>query len=224
MLASLPPDDEAALRFEGRLAALGQLAPATARPALERLERYEHRLVGETAGERLVLACLAFRAANRGDTAVTTADFARRALADGRLLHDDGLAGPNFLMAVGGLLHSDRLDEADHHLDLALEAARAEGSEEAFAAASALRCEALLRRGQLAQAEAEALGVLAAIGPACGGATDAAGVRAQRDARACPLRRVGGLPRRAPHRRRPLGHGERGIAAAPPRPDAARRR
>ena len=165
VLASLPANDEAALRFEGQLGALGQLAPASARPALERLKRYEHRLVGETAGERLVLACLAFRAANRGDTAVTTADFARRALADGRLLHDDGLAGPNFLMAVGGLLHSDHLDEADHHLDLALEAARSHGSEEAFAAASALRCEALLRRGQLAQSEAEALGVLAAIDP-----------------------------------------------------------
>ena len=165
VLASLPPHDEAALRFEGRLGALGQLSPATARPALERLERYEHRLVGETAGERLVLACLAFRAAHRGDSAVTTADFARRALADGRLLHDDRLGGPNFFMAAGALLYSDRLDETEHHLDLALAAARAQGSETAFAAASGLRCQALLRRGRLAQAEAEALGVLEAVSP-----------------------------------------------------------
>jgi DNA-binding CsgD family transcriptional regulator len=166
VLASMAPYDEAALRFEGRLAALAQRSAATARPALERLERlerYEHRLVGETAGERLVLACLSFRAANRGDTATTTADFARRALADGRLLHDDELGGPNFLMAVGGLLYTDRLDEADHHLGLALEAARSQGSETAFAAASGLRCQALLRRGRLVRAEAEALAALAAV-------------------------------------------------------------
>lgn len=163
VLTSLPPYDEDGLRFEGRLAALGQRSPATARPVLEGLERYEHRLVGETAGERLILACLAFHAAARGDTAMTTADFARRALADGRLLHDDELGGPNFLMAVGGLLYTDRLDEADHHLELALEAARSQGSEAAFAAASGLRCQALLRRGRLARAEGEALGVLAAV-------------------------------------------------------------
>ena len=166
VLASMPPYDEQALRFEGRLAALAQRSAAIARPALERLEaleRHEHRLVGETAGERLVLACLSSRAANRGDTAMATADFARRALADGRLLHDDDLGGPNFLMAVGGLLYTDRLDEADHHLGLALEAARSQGSETAFAAASGLRCQALLRRGRLVQAEAEALAALAAV-------------------------------------------------------------
>ena len=163
VLASMPPDDEEAMRFEGRLAALGQFSPPTARPLLERLERYEHRLVGETAGERLILACLAFRAARRGATAATTADFARRALADGRLLHDDDLGGPNFLMAVGALVFSDRLEEAEHHLDLALEAARAQGSEAAFEAASGLRCQTLLRRGRLRQAEEEALGVLAAV-------------------------------------------------------------
>ena len=166
VLASMSPHDEEALRFEGRLAALAQRSAATARPALERLERlerYEHRLVGETAGERLVLACLSMRAAGRGDTAMTVADFARRALADGRLLHDDDLGGPNFLMAVGGLLYTDRLDEADHHLGLALEAARSQGSETAFAAASGLRCQALLRRGRFRRAEAEALGALAAV-------------------------------------------------------------
>lgn len=165
VLASLPPDDEEALRFEGRLAALGQFSPAIARSALERLERYENRLIGETTGERLVLAALAFHAANRGASAVTTADFARRALADGRLLHDDGLGGPNFFMAVAGLLRSDRLEEAEHQLDLALEAARAQGSEAAFGAASGLRCQALLRRGRLRQAEGEALGVLAQVAP-----------------------------------------------------------
>ena len=165
VLASLAPYDEEGLRFEGRLAALGQRSPAIARPVLERLERYEHRLVGETAGERLVLAGLAFHAATRGDSAMTTADFARRALADGRLLHDDQLSGPNFFMAVAGLLYTDRIDEADHHLELALEAARSQGSEAAFAAASGLRCQALLRRGRLARAEAEALGLLATVEP-----------------------------------------------------------
>ena len=164
VLASLPPDSEAALRFEGRLAALARFSPAIARSVLEHLERHEHRLAGDTAGERMVLASLAFRAANRGETATTTADHARRALADGRLLRDDGLGGPNFLMAVSALLHTDQLDEADHQLDRALDAARADGSETAFATATGLRCQALLRRGRLAQVEAEALAALAAVG------------------------------------------------------------
>ena len=56
-------DEERRLRFEGWLAATAQFAPACAKPALERLERYRGTLRGETSGERLILACLAFGAA-----------------------------------------------------------------------------------------------------------------------------------------------------------------
>jgi len=159
-LAGVPPQDaELTLRFEGELAARAQFAPASAKAALERLAKYEGRLQGETEGERLVLAVLAFGAAHGGDAA-NAAQVAQLALADGRMLRPGRQAASNFFLAVWALVYADRLGEAEHHFDLAIEQARARGSAGNFGAASACRCQVLIRQGRLAEAETEALSVL----------------------------------------------------------------
>ena len=164
LLGTLPEeDDESRLRFEGWLTAIAQFAPACARPTLERLSRYEGRLRGETSGERLVLACLAFGAAHLGNSAAATADYARLAIGGGRLLHDHSPGSATFYLAVWALVYADRLEEAERYFDLVIEEGRTRGSTAAFGAGSGCRCQVLIRQGRLAEAETEALGVLGTI-------------------------------------------------------------
>ncbi|HEV2775578.1 MAG TPA: AAA family ATPase, partial [Solirubrobacteraceae bacterium] len=164
LLAAFPFEDEdARMRFEGWLAALAQFAPACARPALERLARYDGRLRGDTGAERLILAVLAFGAAHLGDSAAATAELARRAIGGGRLLHDHRVGSATFYLGVWALVYADRLDEAERWFDLVLEDGRRRGSTAAFGAGSASRCQVLVRQGRLAEAESEALGVLTTI-------------------------------------------------------------
>jgi DNA-binding CsgD family transcriptional regulator len=167
VVAGVSPDDqELALRLEADLVAVAAFAPAFAKPVMDRLARFEDRLRGETSGERQVLACLAFRAAHRGESAPETAALARLALTDGTLLHHHYQSrSPAYFLAVLALLYTDWLDEAERYFDLAIAKARKRG----FAAVSGLtvgcRCHVLIRQGRLAQAEAEALSTLAANDP-----------------------------------------------------------
>ena len=158
-------DEERRLQFEGWLAAFAQFAPSRARAALERIAPYEGRLRGETAGERLILACLAHRAAHHGASAAVAAQHAERAIADGRLLSDQRVGAANYYLAVSVLLYADRLDDAERYFDLAIREARERGLSAAFDIASACRCQVLVKQGRLAQAEAEALTVLSAARP-----------------------------------------------------------
>jgi DNA-binding CsgD family transcriptional regulator len=161
LLAEVPAEDEErAMLLRGELAALAQFAPAFARAALERLRPYEGRLRGETSGERVVLACLAFGAASRGESPSETADLAELALAGDRLLHEHPLGSLPYFFAGWALMHADRLDAAGRCFDLALDEARARGSTAIFASASACRCQVLIRQGRLTEAEAEVLSVL----------------------------------------------------------------
>lgn len=179
VLSDLPPEDqELRLGLEAELAGIAQFAPSASRTnvesargcaftmaALEPLVRYEGQLHGETTGERRVLAYLAFFAARRGKshTAAATAELARLALTgDDHLQHDKpGL--PPFFFATWALTFADRLDEAERHLELAIQQAQARGSAAAFGLASGLRCQVLVRQGRLIEAEAEALSLLDAF-------------------------------------------------------------
>jgi len=166
VLAGIPEDDrELRLRFEGDLTAAAVFAPASAKAALDKVAGYDGKLRGETLGERLVLACLAFRAAQRGESAAATAARANLALADGRLLHESRHGTAPFALAVWALIYADRLGEAERHFDLAIEQARALGLAASFGASSASRCQVLIRQGRLAEAEAEALSVLSTLEP-----------------------------------------------------------
>jgi DNA-binding NarL/FixJ family response regulator len=157
---------ELTLRLEGEMFFIAQFAPACAKPALQRLTRYASTLNAETAGERLLLACRAFGATHTSDSsAAATAELARAALADGALLQDRRARSPGIFMAVWALLESDRLGEAERYLDITIEQARQRGSTGTFASRAACRCMILIRQGRLAEAEAEALGLLAENDP-----------------------------------------------------------
>jgi DNA-binding CsgD family transcriptional regulator len=166
VLASVPDDDkELRLQFEGDLAAAAVFAPASAKAALDRLARYDGKLRGDTLGERLVLACLAFRSAHCGESATSTAELAQLALSNDRLLREHRRTPAPFFLAVWALIYADLLDDAERHLDRAIDQARELGIAASFGSASGTRCQVLIRQGRLVDAEAEALSVLATLEP-----------------------------------------------------------
>ncbi len=152
-----PIDRELALLLEAELAAHSQQASLERRaPAATRLERYAD-LDGTTPGERLVLACLAFERARASESASEAAAYIERALAGGRLLSEQELdvAGPFYLLVVG-LYATDAVDLAAQCLDQALADAQASASIPAQAFLMAHRGRIAMRRGAVAQAEADA--------------------------------------------------------------------
>ena len=156
-------DGELRLCFEGEVAAMAQFAPASAKEARDRLRtRFDECLEGRTVGERLVLACLASDTGHPAATAASTAALARVAMADGGLLNEHRPGSAPFFLAIRALMHADALDEAERYLDLAIDAARKRGSVVGFGAASAARCQLLIRRGRIVEAEMEAHSLLAA--------------------------------------------------------------
>ena len=150
-------DREQALLLEAELASHAQEASLEARAAAAtRLERHGD-LDGVTPGERLVLAVLAFQRARASGSAGEAVRYLERGLADGRLLGEKELdvAGPFYLLLVG-LLATDALDLADACLEHALADARARASIPAIAFVVEFRGWVSLRRGDVAQAEADA--------------------------------------------------------------------
>jgi DNA-binding CsgD family transcriptional regulator len=157
-----PEDRELALVLEAELAAKSQQASREARaPAARRLERHKD-LRGDTPGERLVLASLAFERARASTSARDAVHHIERGLMKGRLLdeQDSDVVGP-FYALVLGLLATDALDLADTCIDRALVTARTRASIPATAFLTAHRGWFTLRRGSVPQAEADARSALA---------------------------------------------------------------
>jgi DNA-binding CsgD family transcriptional regulator len=152
-----PVDRELALFIEADLAAHAQEASHEARaPAARRLERHRG-LRGDTPGERLVLASLAFERARASSTAGEAAAIIEGALAGGRLLAEQELdVPPSIYVLVVGLISIEALDLADTMLDQMLRDARARVSLPAVAFVLAERGVASLVRGAVARAEADA--------------------------------------------------------------------
>ena len=151
-----PVDRELALVLEGELASHARQAMVEARAAAtRRLERHSD-LEGATPGERLVLASLACERARRSETAAEAAGHLEGALAEGRLLaeQDVDVGGP-FYDIVVGLLAADALDVAERGLERALADARERASIPAVAYLTSRRGWVYLRRGAVAQAEAD---------------------------------------------------------------------
>jgi tetratricopeptide (TPR) repeat protein len=150
-------DRELALLLVAELVSHAQEASLETRTtAASRLERYGD-LGGATPGERLVLAVLNFQRARASESATDAAGFLERGLADGRLLgeQEPDAAGPFYLLMVG-LLATDALDLADACLEQALVDAHARSSIPAIAFVIEFRGWVSLRRGDVAQAEADA--------------------------------------------------------------------
>ncbi len=156
-----PADRELALFLEAELAAHAQEASREARgPAAQRLERHAG-LAGATPGERLVLASLAFERARASESERDAASYIEAALASGRLLDEQefDVAGPVYVLVVG-LRATDSLDLAQACLDRMLADARARASIPAAAFVLVHRGSVGIRRGAVAQAEADARSAL----------------------------------------------------------------
>ena len=156
-----PANRELGLLLTAELAAKAQQASREARAhAASRLARHGN-LGGTTPGERLVLASLAFEQARASESATEAATHIERALAGGRLLReqDSDVVGPFYALLIG-LLSTDAFDLADASLEQALAGARERASIPAMAFLLAHRGWFLLRRGAVAQAEADARSAL----------------------------------------------------------------
>jgi ATP/maltotriose-dependent transcriptional regulator MalT len=152
-----PQDRELALLLEAELAAKAQVAGLEARSvAASRIVR-DGDLAGATAGERLVLACLAFERARDSESASEAAAHIERALARGRLADEleVDVVGPFYLLMIG-LLATEALDLAAASLEQALADAQAQASIPALAFVLEFRGWVSLRRGEVAEAEADA--------------------------------------------------------------------
>ncbi len=151
-----PIDRELALLLEAELASHARQAMVGTRdPALRRLERHGD-LEGATPGERLVLASLACERARRSESAAEAAGHLEGALAEGRLLAEQDVdLGGTFYDVVVGLLAADALDVAERGLDRALADARDRASIPAVAYLTSRRGWVSMRRGAVAQAEAD---------------------------------------------------------------------
>ncbi|HVF77659.1 MAG TPA: AAA family ATPase [Solirubrobacteraceae bacterium] len=158
-------DLERAMQLEGVLVCTAQLDPTTAKPARARLASYEGRLRGESIGERLLLAVMAFDGAHRPLPAEHAAGLAELALTDW-MWTPERIGSANFALAIWTLMVADRLERAEELCSGAVEDARARGSLFAFAIATGARCQIRIRLGRLAEAEAEARSCLDAVGDA----------------------------------------------------------
>jgi DNA-binding CsgD family transcriptional regulator/tetratricopeptide (TPR) repeat protein len=128
--------------------------PVLYREAVRRLRRIRDRPPrGTTLGEKMLLAELAYHDAWAGAPAAAVVPFARRALAGETLLASEVSPGPGVHACVV-LIHAD-LDDPVRISDAALTEAHQRGSILAFALAKMLSAEALLSRGDLAEAEAD---------------------------------------------------------------------
>ncbi len=140
-------------------------APALHHHALELLERVRRRPGDGTFGEKVLLSLLAHHDARAGEPAGEVVPVARRALAEGTLVREDA-SGTAFIPPVIVLAMAD-LDEALVIFEDAIAEAHKRGSTLAFAAAKVFRLLALVWRGDLGEAEAEAREALA-LGQAWG--------------------------------------------------------
>jgi DNA-binding NarL/FixJ family response regulator len=112
-----------------------------------------------TIGERLHVAAAAYEAARTG-TADEARELALQALADGRLLDDPGPESGAFWIAPSVLFFAYADDDAARISTDVIEWAKQHGSLPAFSMAAQLRAYASVRRGLLAEAEADAASTL----------------------------------------------------------------
>jgi DNA-binding CsgD family transcriptional regulator len=112
-----------------------------------------------TIGERLHVAVAAYDAARTG-TAQEARELALQAFADGRLLEDPGPESGGFWIVPTVLLLAHADDDGARVSTAVIEWAKQHGSLPAFSMAAQLRAYVCLRRGSLAEAEADAASVL----------------------------------------------------------------
>src|SRR5262249_11534651 len=142
-------DTELEILLEAGLIINEWFVPSRQRKARELLEQVRSRLADETAGEKHLLALVAFHDARAvASSAAATVPLALRALSGGTLVREQ-ITGAGFIGASAVLALADR-DEALAVYEDALAAAHRRGSTFGFAAAKVFRANTLLMRGDLA--------------------------------------------------------------------------
>jgi ATP/maltotriose-dependent transcriptional regulator MalT len=135
--------------------ALGEMAPG---PAVQ----LDDPLLAKTLVGRSQLAYAAAERAMRGEPAATVRELAVRALGNGALLDEETSDGLSYYLAVWALMLAEDIQTAELALAAAIEDARGRGSVLGFATASLFRGMAVLRRGRVDDAAADAGSALAA--------------------------------------------------------------
>ena len=166
------------LRIDAELINASRLHAQTREIALARLAKVDPDLPGTSPGERLMLAHLSYETVCQSNSATLAADLATRALADGALLAEEGCESPTYYVAAWTLGLADHVDESEQALTAGLDAARAAGSALGFALALSFRASVHYRRGALAEAEADARSVAAALTDSMGDSSKAFDVKA----------------------------------------------
>jgi DNA-binding CsgD family transcriptional regulator len=154
-IAQLPADDPLASRVEAFLAGAAQSDISTASLLDGRLADAE-RLRGESPEERLLLATLAYRCANRGDSASAAVALAERAVAGGRLFAEQPVDAIELIYAVMPLILAERFETAGMAIEHFFARARSRGAWNSFSQASWLRACLNHRRGALGEAVTDA--------------------------------------------------------------------
>ena len=158
-----PSDAALTQRLEAELIMWARFDDRLYPMARERLARIADRATEDSLGGRLTMVLVASELARAGESPDRARELVQRALAGGLLLGGESFQG--YLVAVAVLLSLDELDTAVRLYTKWLELARTQGSASAFAHASSFRAFALLRRGDLSEAEADARAALDAADP-----------------------------------------------------------
>jgi DNA-binding CsgD family transcriptional regulator len=136
----------------------GQEAPVEVTLSAEAVDAY----AADSAAGRVLLARLAFERALRGEPNDGVRELARTALGRGALLDVETSDGLSYYLATTALVLTEDVQAAELALTAAVEEARTRGSRVGLATASGFRAWAILRRGRLAQAAADAEAALEA--------------------------------------------------------------
>ncbi len=154
-IEGLDPSDAALTqRLEAELIMWARFDARLYPMARERLARIADRATEDSLGGRFLMVLVASELARAGESPDRARELVQRALAAGLLLGDESWQG--YVVAVAVLLTLDELDTAVRLYTEWLELARRQGSAFAFAHASSFRALALVRRGDLPEAEADA--------------------------------------------------------------------
>jgi DNA-binding CsgD family transcriptional regulator len=156
-LAELGSADEALrLQLEAGWMTVARL-DATLRP--EAARRFEPLIAaphfGTSHAERVLLANVANQLVFAAEPRARAIELARRALAGGELMAEEGAAGMAWILAVGSIGWADELDECAAISAAAVDVARERGSVYGFAQTVYLRSFAAYYRGDLANAQAD---------------------------------------------------------------------
>ena len=154
-IEALGPEDAAlAQGLEAQVIAWARFDERLYPMARERLARSAPEADAESDGGRFLLALAASELARAGESPDEARDLAERALTDG--LSRGEANWQRYMLSVAVLVTLDDVDAAVARFDDWLEDARRQGSLFAFSHASSFRGLAMLHRGELREAEADA--------------------------------------------------------------------